>query len=308
MNVIEVTDITKTFGSKAVVNTVNLIVKKGEIYGFLGRNGAGKSTFINMITGIIRPSSGEFKLLGESSLEKVYKRIGVLPDYSTFYDSLTALGHLKYFGKINGQKISTEQAKAVLNRVGLLEHSDTKAGKFSFGMKKKLGIAQAIVHNPDLIFLDEPTSGVDVESGLSIQQLILDLKEEGKTIFMTSHNLNEVEKICTRMAIMKDGTILNEGTLDELRAHYKSSIQIQIKHSKFSSEKNDIIPQFLESIGTKIKIKDNETSLVVKSEEKIPFIVRAFTHHKIDIFKLNVNEASLEEIFLKEGSENKLTF
>lgn len=306
MNVIEATGITKKFGSKAVVNKVNLIVKKGEIYGFLGRNGAGKSTFINMITGVTRPTSGEYKLLGESSLEKVYNRIGVLPDYSTFYDSLTALGHLKYFGKINGQKISTEEGKSVLERVGLLGDANKKAGKFSFGMKKKLGIAQAIVHNPDLIFLDEPTSGVDAESGLSIQQLILDLKEEGKTIFMTSHNLNEVEKICTRMAIMKDGNILNEGTLEELRAHYKSSIQVQIKHSNFSSKKDDIIPQFLGSIGTEIKTEDNKTSMVIESEEKIPFIVRAFTNHKIDIFRINVNEPSLEEIFLKGGSEHQV--
>ncbi|MBA4536341.1 ABC transporter ATP-binding protein [Bacillus aquiflavi] len=305
MNVIEAHNMTKIYGPKTVVNNVNLIVKKGEIYGFLGRNGAGKSTFINMITGIVRPTSGEFKLLNESKLDKVYHRIGVLPDYSTFYDSLTALGHLKYYSKINGYSISTKEGQSILDRVGLLEHANKKAGKFSFGMKKKLGIAQAIVHNPELIFLDEPTSGIDAESGLNIQQLILDLKAEGKTIFMTSHNLNEVEKICTRMAIMKDGSILNEGTLEDLRMRYSSSIEVEIKHSAFSNREIDLIPQFLNSIGKNVKTKGNKTSLVVNSEEKIPSIVRALTNHKIDIYRLNVNEPSLEEIFLDKRKEKK---
>ncbi|WP_156482439.1 ABC transporter ATP-binding protein, partial [Parageobacillus toebii] len=188
MNVIEAAGITKIYGSKTVVDNVDLKVKKGEIYGFLGRNGAGKSTFINIITGIIKPTSGSFKLLDEPNLKKVKHRIGVLPDYSTFYDSLTAIDHLKYYAKISGYKVSTEHCEYILKRVGLLEHAHKKAGKFSFGMKKKLGIAQAIIHNPDLIFLDEPTSGIDAESGLNIQKLIVNLQKEGKTIFMTSHN------------------------------------------------------------------------------------------------------------------------
>jgi ABC-2 type transport system ATP-binding protein len=305
MNVIETKKLTKIYGSKTVVNQVNLSVQQGEIYGFLGRNGAGKSTFINMITGIIKPTSGSFTLLNESKLDQVYHRIGVLPDYSTFYDSLTALGHLKYFSKISGRNLSTKEGEAVLDRVGLLEYANQKAGKFSFGMKKKLGIAQAIVHNPELIFLDEPTSGVDAESALKIQQLILELQEEGKTIFMTSHNLNEVEKICTRMAIMKEGSIFNEGTLDDLRARYSSSVEIEIKHSSFSGQDGDNAVQFLHSIGQDVKTKGNITTLMVDSEKRIPFIVKELTKHRIDIYRLNVNEPSLEEIFLDEGKNNK---
>jgi ABC-2 type transport system ATP-binding protein len=307
MNVIEASGLTKKFGSKTVVNDVNLHVEEGQIYGFLGRNGAGKSTFINMITGIIKPTAGDFKLLGETSIEKVYSRISVLPDYSTFYDSLTALGHLKYFAKINGKKITSSQGKEILDRVGLLEHANIKAGKFSFGMKKKLGIAQAIAHDPDLIFLDEPTSGVDAESGLSIQQLILNLKKEGKTIFMTSHNLNEVEKICSRMAIMKGGEIINEGTLEDLRAHYSSSIQVEIKHSSLENGNSHLINQYLETVGKEIETDGNVTSMVVESEKKIPQIVRAFTKQNIDLYRINVDEPSLEEIFLKDQSGAKVS-
>ncbi|KMJ60341.1 ABC transporter ATP-binding protein [Bacillus sp. LL01] len=300
MSVIEAGHLTKAFGGKTVVNKVDLTVAKGEIYGFLGRNGAGKSTFINMITGIILPTSGTFRLLGESDLQLVRNRIGVLPDYSQFYDSMTAVDHIKFFGKINGCKLSTTETNAVLDRVGLLEHAKKKVGKFSFGMKKKLGIAQAIAHNPELIFLDEPTSGIDAESGLSIQQLIRDLQEEGKTIFMTSHNLNEVEKICTRIAIMKDGVIINEGTLEELRAHYSSSIEVKIKHSALKNPKS--VGQMLKRFATQVSAEEQYTSFTVDSDDKIAAVVKAFTKENIDVYRINVEEPSLEEIFLEESS------
>jgi ABC-2 type transport system ATP-binding protein len=300
MNVIETINLSKKYGTKTVVNNVNLHVKKGEIFGFLGRNGAGKSTFINMITGIVKPSSGNSKLLNEISLKSIHPRIGVLPDYSSFYDSLTALGHLKYYASINRYKLSTQEGKAVLARLGLLEHANKKVGKFSFGMKKKLGIAQAIVHDPELIFLDEPTSGVDAESSISIRQLIIELQQKGKTIFMTSHNLDEVEKICNRLAIMKDGAIIHAGTLEEIRAHYSSFIQIEMKHTPLPNHLQPTIHEFLGGIGKDIQTNENKTTLSVEKEANIPLIVKEFTKNEIDIYKLHVHAPSLENIFLDE--------
>lgn len=298
MNAIEARGITKVYGAKTVIHHVNLEVKSNEIYGFLGRNGAGKSTFINIITGIVHPTTGTFQLLNEPNLENVKHRIGVLPDYSSFYDSMTAVDHLKYYSSIIGYKMSKERCEQVLKKVGLSEHANKKVGKFSFGMKKKLGIAQAIVHDPELIFLDEPTSGIDVESSLEIHKLIKDLHNEGKTIFMTSHNLHEVEKICTRIAIMKDGRIFSEGTLEELKSKHMSALHVQIKHSSVSD------PSWMESmlheISKEIKTSERITSLVVDSEEKIPRIVRALTEQNIDIYRIHVHEPSLEEIFLSE--------
>ncbi|MGN9866652.1 ABC transporter ATP-binding protein [Bacillus swezeyi] len=305
--VIEANGLMKSYGATTVVDHVDLQVEKGEIYGFLGRNGAGKSTFINMITGIIQPSAGSFRLLNESSIEKVKHRIGVLPDYSTLYDSLTAVGHLKYFAKLNGQSVSTTQCKAVLERVGLLEHADKKAGAYSFGMKKKLGIAQAIIHDPELIFLDEPTSGIDAESGLYIQKLIMDLQKEGKTIFMTSHNLNEIEKMCTRIAIMKNGSILKEGTLDELRKHFMSNITVQIRHSDIPEQHYSLINGFLESAGEQVEFRGNELSIVVNSDDKIPAIVRVLTNCKVGIYRIHVDEPSLEDIFLDSAEERDVS-
>ncbi|MGN7288718.1 ABC transporter ATP-binding protein [Bacillus velezensis] len=297
MTAIEINDLTKVYGSKTVVNKVSLQVERGEIYGFLGRNGAGKSTFINMITGIIRPTSGSFKLLNEESLDKIKNRIGVLPDYSTLYDSMSAVDHLKYFSKINGKKISTPQCENVLERVGLIKDANKKVGKYSFGMKKKLGIAQSIVHDPDLIFLDEPTSGVDAESALLLQSLIVSLQEEGKTIFMTSHNLNEIEKICSKIAIMKKGSIFNEGTLIELKKQYTSNIKVKFKHSVKEENLNDI-KDAVGNFGSDIFIKKNEFSLSVSSEDKIPAIIRILTERNIDIYRVIVEEPSLEEIFM----------
>ncbi|EME73233.1 ABC transporter ATP-binding protein [Bacillus sonorensis] len=302
--VIEAKGLMKIYGSRTVVNQVDLQVKKGEIYGFLGRNGAGKSTFINMLTGIVQPSAGSFQLLNEPSIEKIKHRIGVLPDYSTFYNSMTAAGHLKYFAALQGRNVSREQCEAVLARVGLLEHADKKAGIFSFGMKKKLGIAQAIIHDPELLFLDEPTSGVDAESGLNIQKLITELQTEGKTIFMTSHNLHEIEKICTRIAIMKDGSILREGTLDELRRHFMSAMTVSIRHSQIPEQHRGLIGNFLESAGDDIEYRGNELSLVVNSEEKIPAIIRVLTNCKVNIYRVHVDEPSLEDIFLENEEKS----
>ncbi|AOY05440.1 ABC transporter ATP-binding protein [Bacillus subtilis] len=297
MTAIEINDLTKVYGSKTVVNKISLQVENGEIYGFLGRNGAGKSTFINMITGIVQPTSGSFKLLNEESLDKIKHRIGVLPDYSTLYDSMSAIDHLKYFSKVNGRKISTSQCEVILERVGLIKDANKKVGKYSFGMKKKLGIAQSIVHDPDLIFLDEPTSGVDAESALLLQNLIVSLQEEGKTIFMTSHNLNEIEKICSKIAIMKKGSIFNEGTLRELKKQYTSNIKVKVKYS-VKEDNLDNIKCAVEKFGSDILIEKDEFSLSISSEDKIPAIIKVLTEGNIDIYRVTVKEPSLEEIFM----------
>ncbi|MGL6102104.1 MAG: ATP-binding cassette domain-containing protein, partial [Exiguobacterium acetylicum] len=148
MLALRATNLTKQYGNKTVVNQLNLEIKQGSIFGFLGQNGAGKSTFINMITGLVRPTSGTFELLGASndSLKNIRTRIGVLPDYSTFYENFTALDHLKYFSKVLGLKITTNELKQLLRDVQLEDAIDMKTKNYSFGMKKKLGIAQALIN------------------------------------------------------------------------------------------------------------------------------------------------------------------
>lgn len=301
MIAIETKQLKKSYGAVPIVKGIDLIVEQGEIFGFLGRNGAGKSTFINMLTGIIQPSSGIYSLLGIQGLnDQVKKRLGVMPDYSTFYGSLTAMDHLKFLSALSGKPATKEQCMEVCKLVGLELHAHKKTEKFSFGMKKKLGIAQAIIHDPELIFLDEPTSGLDAESALQIHQLIYTLQKRGKTIFMTSHNLDEVEKICSRIAIMKEGQIVKIGTMDELRSFYRSNITVRVKHSPISKSEQLQLYQWLESAGTNLEIKEPYVTINLADEKKIAEMIRAFTQCKVDIFRVEVEEPSLEEIFLDE--------
>ena len=301
MNAIEVSNLQKSYGDHAVVKGIDLVVNKGEIFGFLGRNGAGKSTFINMLTGIITPTRGTFSLLEHKCpSDHLKKRIGVMPDYTTLYSGMTALEHLKYFSEVSGNKQSTAQCLHLLELVGLKNDVHKKTGKFSFGMKKKLGIALSVIHNPELIFLDEPTSGLDAESVIEIHRLIILLQKQGKTIFMTSHNLHEVEKLCNRIAIMKDGVIVKLGTIEQLRRFYRSTITVKIKHLPIPSAKRTTLNEWLEKIGNDMRTDDDATSLTVDSEEKIAQIVRAFNQCKVDVLRVEVDEPTLEEIFLQE--------
>ncbi|KON85514.1 ABC transporter ATP-binding protein [Sporosarcina globispora] len=301
MNAVETKQLSKAYGVHQVVNGMDLTVKKGEIFGFLGRNGAGKSTFINMLTGIISPSSGTYSLLGiEAPGSEVMKRVGVMPDYSSFYGSWTAMEHLRFFSALSGSRASKEKCLEVLRSVDLLSHGNKKTGKFSFGMKKKLGIAQAIIHDPELVFLDEPTSGMDAESAILIHRLIRQLQEQGKTIFMTSHNLDEVEKICTRIAIMRDGVIDKIGTMEELRAFYRSTMTVKMKHSSVPKHEQTRLKQWLESAGTLLEHEDAYTVITISNEKKIAEMIRAFTQCKADVLRVDVEEPSLEEIFLDE--------
>lgn len=296
---LQATKITKKFGHKEVLNPIDLTVEKGEIFGFLGRNGAGKSTFINILTGILQPTSGEVRYFNEGPLTtELKKRIGVLPDYTAFYDNLTAIDHLMYFSKISGVKVSKAQCIEILKKVGLQVESNVKLGKFSFGMKKKLGIAQAVIHDPEFIFLDEPTSGIDAESVIHLQSYFKELKEQGKTIFLTSHNLDEVEKLCDRIAILKDGNIVKCGTLKELRIGYSDEILVKVKYKLRSASNLEEVLAGCEPFGILQEKGEEWLTFIVKKEQDIPHILRIFHELKTDVYRVEVDETSLEDIFI----------
>ena len=291
--------LTKRFGNKQILHTIDLTVKKGEIFGFLGRNGAGKSTFINILTGILQPSSGQVRYFNEGSLTTdLKKRIGVLPDYTAFYDHLTALEHLQYFAAISGLKVSKAHCIALLTKVGLQGSMNDKVGKYSFGMKKKLGIAQAVVHNPEFIFLDEPTSGIDAESAIHLQNYIRELKASGKTIFLTSHNLYEVEKLCDRIAILQDGKIVKCGTMEELRARSAHENCVSIKYKARSQGIKDQILAGCRQFAELVDDQEQWLSFRVQQEQDIAQLLRVFHELKTDVYRVEVSETSLEDIFL----------
>lgn len=296
MNPIEVVNLSKKFKNKVVLDNLNLTVKDRELFGFLGRNGAGKSTFINILTGTINKTDGIFKILNydEKNINKAKKEFGVMPDVSNLYSNMTAMEFLSYMSNLKNIKYNKFDLRNLMNLVGLEVLDNIKIKNYSFGMKKKISLAQSLIGEPRLLFLDEPTSGVDPESILYIQKLILDLNKKGTTIFLTSHNLNEIEKMCTSIAILKDGNISLCGTLDDIRTSYNKNISVTIKSSM--SLNINRLGDFVNS--RLIEIQENYYTFKVKNENDIAQIIFEMAKNNIYIYSVIQNKTTLEEIFL----------
>ena len=219
MSVIETRDLWKTYGRIEALKGVSLRVEKGQIYGLLGQNGAGKTTLIKVLLGIVRITHGEASLLGApAGTVEVRRKVGYLPEDHAFPGYHTGYSLMDYYGSLYGVP-AADRAKKIpetLEQVGIAGRMHSKIKTYSKGMKQRLGIAQALMHDPDLIILDEPTDGVDPMGRKEIRELMMVLKERGHTIFLNSHLLGEVELICDRVAILQQGKLVREGTIDEL--------------------------------------------------------------------------------------------
>lgn len=218
--IIQTHQLCKHFDKFTAVNQLDLTLYQGDVYGFLGPNGAGKSTTIRMLMGLIFPSSGDIKIFGKtlaSNREFILSRIGAIIEKPDFYNYLTALQNLEMLNKLQGASLSNHKLYEVLELVGLSGREKSKVKTFSQGMKQRLGFAQALMHNPDLIILDEPTNGLDPQGVKDVRDLILKLnKEQGKTILISSHILSEIEIICNRMIIIQKGSKVIEGSVKDL--------------------------------------------------------------------------------------------
>src|SRR5690349_7833198 len=223
---IEVQNLRKIYGSKAAVDGLSLTVPRGSFFGFLGPNGAGKSTTIRMLTGLIPPSSGSIALLGMPMPEReieIKKRIGLVPDESLLFDRLTGLEYLEFVGRMYGlsREISLERARDLLALFEL--QADRKIiGEYSKGMRKRIAMAASLIHQPELFLMDEPFEGVDAMGARLMKDILIDLVKRGATIFLTSHVLEVVERLCDRVAIIHEGRIVQSGTLEDLRASGES--------------------------------------------------------------------------------------
>ena len=220
--ILKTSDLTKKYNNKIVVDNLNIEIRKGEIFGLLGPNGAGKSTTMNMICSIVRPTAGEIELMGKDvrkQKKEVIHKIGYIPQELAIHGNLKAWENVELFTSLYGIK-GRELKKAVndsLEYVGLLEHKQEFAKNFSGGMKRRLNIACALGHNPELLIFDEPTVGIDPQSRNFILDKIKESNAKGTTIIYTSHYMEEVEEICTRIAIMDNGNIIACGTSRELK-------------------------------------------------------------------------------------------
>jgi ABC-2 type transport system ATP-binding protein len=220
MKVIEINDLSKSFGERQVLRNVTFSVEKGEVFGYLGPNGAGKTTTMRVLLGLLKPTKGTALVRGTdlSKDDAARGSVGVLMENDGLYDRITAWQNLDYYGKLYRVKDRDKRIGELLSAFGLFDRRNDKVFNFSKGMRRKLGIARAIIHDPDILLLDEPTSGLDPEAQKMVRDVLKDLsRREGMTVLLSSHNLDEVEKICSRVAVIKNGEIRACDTVDNLR-------------------------------------------------------------------------------------------
>jgi len=230
---IEVADLKKAFGAVQAVNDVSFSVGKGDLFGFLGPNGAGKTTTINMLTGLARPDGGSIRIAGidcSDNPKAAQHLMGVVPDESNLYPELTGFDNLTFCAALYGMGKANRRARSreLLDTFGLAQAADRKFGGYSRGMKRKLTIAAGIVHKPEILFLDEPTTGIDVASARQVRQLIAELHRTGTTIFLTTHYIEEAERLCDRIAFIVSGRIIRIDTVEHLLQPIQARHVVQI--------------------------------------------------------------------------------
>lgn len=290
---IQTFDLEKNFKSVSAVNKVNLEVPENSIYGFLGPNGAGKTTTIRMILGLANPTGGRIKVFGKdirNNKKDILKDVGALVENPSFYSNLTAEENLEVIGVI--LKIKKERIREVLEIVGLERAKKKKVGKFSLGMKQRLALAFALLNDPKLLILDEPTNGLDPKGIIEMRNLIRSLPEKGITVFLSSHMLNEVELMASHIGIINNGKLLFQGTLKELKE--KQEVDISLRVDKSGEAK-----KILEKNGYKCdNCEDKTLSIRVENGDKGAEINSLLVLSGIKVFSLSPKMSNLEDIFV----------
>jgi len=299
--IIEVHGLTKKFKHLVAVNNLELNVYRGDVFGFLGPNGAGKSTTIRMLLSLIRPTSGSIRIFGRplnGHRREILLKIGAIVEKPDFYLYLTAYKNLEILAKISGRPVSQRRIWEMLELVKLDKRAHSKVKSFSHGMKQRLGIAQALLHDPELIILDEPTTGLDPQGMKELRDLIIYLSaEQGKTIFLSSHILKEVEDVATRLIIINNGAAQVEGRVDELlsREEFTVTVEVDSAAAALQALQNTPWQQALTA--------HNDNKLIFKLQrDEIPRLNQMLVHKHINVSAL-IPRRSLEEFFLKITEE-----
>ena len=302
---INIDNLTKIFknGSNSVraVDEVTFSISEGSIFGLLGPNGAGKTTLIKILLGIVFPTNGSARIMGEDiSNYKVRKKIGYLPENHKFPNYLTGEEVIIYNSKLSGFDIDKHSPKIteVLQLVKMDKWRKTKVKKYSKGMMQRLGLAQAIVHDPQIIFLDEPTDGVDPIGRKEIRDILIDLKKRGKTVFINSHLLSEVELVSDKVAILNEGKLVKFGTVDEL------TINKQICEIKTESPLSAYVYDSLKS-KFNLQMDENLITLEINDSSDVNNFMDELRKANINILSVNQKKNSLEDTFIKSLTESK---
>ena len=300
---IAVKGLAKRFGEVQAVVDVSFEVRQGELFGFLGPNGAGKTTTINILTGLARPDSGVIRIAGIDCTghpKAAQHLLGIVPDESNLYPELTGFENLGFCAALYGMEKKEREARAreLLETFGLTKAADRRFAGYSKGMKRKLTIAAGIIHNPPLLFLDEPTTGIDVASARQIRQLIAEFNRSGKTIFLTTHYIEEAERLCGRIAFIVDGRIVRSDTVANLIQQVKEKHVVQIAASKSESALNDKLAAVFPHLGFQV-LSDGLIRVESTAPIHVGLLVRFLEDQGAEVMEARRMRPSLEEVFVR---------
>lgn len=292
VKVLSIKGLTKKYGKLTAVDSLDLEVHEGSVFGLLGPNGSGKSTTLAMVLGVVNPTAGDFEWMGQGRSHAVRRRIGAIIESPAFYHYLSAHQNLKVVAKI--KQVSVTAIELVLRRVGLYDRRDDKFRTFSLGMKQRLAIAAALLPDPKVMILDEPTNGLDPQGIAEIRELILELAKEGRTIIIASHMLDEVQRICTDFAVLKEGKKVFQGKVSDLN---KGNRRVLIQSVKFEEKLAGFIGE--SKLVEEWTASPEGISLVMADNVDISTLHEAIVHEGIILNKLSLSENALERKFLE---------
>ena len=270
MQVIQIKDVCKAFDQRQVLNNISLSVEEGEIFGLLGPSGAGKTTLIKMLIGLLSATSGNIAILGkelDKKIDESFPSFGMVLDNDGLYDRLNCYDNLELYARIYSISNRKKVINDLLEKVGLIESSKKSVSNLSKGMRQRLSFARAILHPPKIVFLDEPTSGLDPATTLQIHSMMKMLKESGTTIFLTTHNMNEAQKMCDHRALLNEGNIVEEGTPEDICLHHRKKCEVNIEMTngeKYMVDSHDLLTVLQTVLDTNNKIRSihsNEPNL-----------------------------------------------
>lgn len=303
---IKVSNLSKSFNNLQAVKNISFTIEEGEIFGLLGPNGAGKSTIINMLSSILKSDSGTISLNGidlSTNIKSCKQLIGIVPQEISLYDEFSAYDNLLFFGKLYevDSKILKTRIDSILSLIGLADRKNDLIKNYSGGMKRRINIAAALLHQPKILLMDEPTVGVDPQSRNRIFEVIEKLNDQGITIIYTTHYMEEVERLCNRIAIMDHGEIIAQGTISELQKQSNTNENIQITFDSISDSQF----QFLEKQLNFSIIKDKNTVIITCDiNQDLSTIIDKCSKHNLKINDIKLKKVNLETVFLKLTGKN----
>lgn len=296
--VIETVGLCKRYGDKTAVKDMSIAVQEGEIYGFLGPNGAGKSTTIKMLTGLVYPTSGEGRVLGLPLGDvRARLRLGYLPELFRFQDWMTGSDLLDFHSRLFRLKKDPQRNRQVLSRVGLLGQETYKVGTYSKGMQQRIGLAAALLPDPQLLLLDEPTSALDPIGRKEVREIILSLKAEGRTVLLNSHLLSEVEAVSDNITIVNKGAVVKSGRMEDMLSE---GLMLTVVAEEIA---DSVLPALRIQFGGTAERQPDGLTIRMKTRADIPKITALLVNSGVQIYELKVKTDSLESIFLKTVGE-----